>query len=291
MYRLFGYRYDKPSLWRKRREPVKFYLISRFTFFRCPAMLFDTSIFVGIDPAGGRKPFTYAAIDLQARLLTLADGEIDDVLAYLGGQQAALVAINAPSNPNHGLVRESRQGLPLLHQPGRAQEMRLAEHALRERGINVVATPGRPEYCPAWVQDGFELYRRMVEMGYQPHSDEKPARAFIETQPQACFTVLLGQQPFSRASLEGRLQRQLILYEQGLSIRDPMDFFEELTRYKLLKGYLPLDLLYSPEKLDALAAACTAWLTSTKPAETILLGDAQEGQITLPVRELKTRYS
>lgn len=253
-------------------------------------MLFDTSVFVGIDPAGGRKPFTYAALDLHARLLTLADGEMDDVLAYLGGQQAALVAINAPSQPNRGLVRESRQSLPLLHQSGRAQEMRLAEHALRERGINVAATSARAEYCPAWVQDGFELYRRMIGLGYQPHSDDKPARAFIETQPQACFTVLLGQQPFSRASLEGRLQRQLVLYEQRLAIRDPMDFFEELTRHKLLKGYLPTELLYSPEKLDALVAACTAWLVGTKPAETILLGDPEEGQISLPARELKSRY-
>ncbi|MDX9992238.1 MAG: DUF429 domain-containing protein [Anaerolineales bacterium] len=253
-------------------------------------MLFDTPVFVGVDPSGGRKPFTYAALDAQTCLLTLAEGEMEDVLAYLGGQQAALVAVCAPQRPNSGLVRETRQSLPLLHQSGRVQEMRLAEHGLRERGINVSATPARREYCAAWVQAGFDFYRQLADLGYQPYSNEKPARAFLETHPQACFTVLLGQLPFSRASLEGRLQRQLILYEQGLRIRDPMDFFEELTRHKLLKGHLPLELLYAPEQLDALAAAYTAWLAGNKPFETSVLGDPQEGQITLPARELKPNY-
>jgi hypothetical protein len=253
-------------------------------------MLYDTPIFVGVDPSGGRKPFTYAAFDSQTRLLTLADGELEDVLAFLGGQQQALVAICAPPRPNSGLVRENRQSLPLLHQPGRAQDMRLGEHALRERGINLAATPSRLEYCPAWMQDGFECYRQLGELGYQPYSEEKPTRAFIETNAQACFAVLLGDQPLARASLEGRLQRQLVLYEQALSIRDPMQFFEELTRYKLLKGHLPLEMLYSTERLDALVAAYTAWLLATKPTETIQVGDVEEGQITLPVSELKPRY-
>lgn len=253
-------------------------------------MLFDTSIFVGVDPSGGRKPFTYAAFDAQAHLLTLADGEMDDVLAFLGGQQTALVAVNAPPRPNNGLVRETRQSLPLLHQSGRAHEMRLAEHTLREHGINVAATPARREYCSAWMQDGFDFYRRLAELGYQPFSEEKPERAFIETHPQACFSVLLGQLPLSRTSLEGRLQRQLALFDQGLRIRDPMEFFEELTRHKLLKGNLPLDLLYTAEQLDTLAAAHTAWLLGNKPLETGLVGDAAEGQITLPARELRAKY-
>jgi hypothetical protein len=253
-------------------------------------MLFDTHTFIGVDPSGGRKPFTYAAFDAQGHLLTLADGEMEDVLAYLGGQQAALVAVNAPQRPNSGLVRETRQSLPLLHQSGRAQDMRLAEHNLRERGVNVSATPARREYCSAWVQSGFDFYRRLATLDYQPHSHEKNNRAFVETHPQACFAVLLGQLPLSRASLEGRLQRQLILSEQGLRIRDPMDFFEELTRHKILKGNLPLELLYTPEQLDALAAAHTAWLVATKPDETTLLGDSAEGQITLPVKELKEKY-
>jgi hypothetical protein len=33
-----------------------------------------------------------------------------------------------------------------------------------------------------------------------------------------------------RRTLEGRLQRSAILYEQGLQIRDPVEIFEEITR-------------------------------------------------------------
>lgn len=253
-------------------------------------MLFDTSIFVGVDPSGGRKPFTYAAFDNQGRLLMLADGEMDDVLAFLGGQQSALVAVNAPQRPNNGLVRENRQTLPLLHQSGRALDMRLAEYAMRERGINVAGTPARREYCSSWVQMGFDFYRRMNDIGYQPQAEEIQPLAWIETHPQACFAALLGQMPLSRTTLEGRLQRQLVLYEQGVRIRDPMDFFEELTRHKLLKGNFPLSLLYTPEQLDALAAAYTAYLVGIKPVEVVRVGDYAEGQLVLPVRELKAKY-
>jgi hypothetical protein len=40
--------------------------------------------------------------------------------------------------------------------------MRLAEHNLRERGINVAATPAHREYCSAWVQDGFRFLPPIV---------------------------------------------------------------------------------------------------------------------------------
>ena len=43
-----------------------------------------------------------------------------------------------------------------------------------------------------------------------------------------------------------------------------MDFFEEITRYKIAKGIWPMDLLYLPEQLDALVAAYTAWMAVHK---------------------------
>jgi len=94
----------------------------------------------------------------------------------------------------------------------------------------------------------------------------------------------------ARLSLEGRLQRQIILYERGLRIKDPMDFFEEITRYKIAKGIWPMELLYLPEQLDALVAAYTAWLAIEKQGNTTSVGDVQEGQIVLPVTELKDKY-
>ncbi len=255
-------------------------------------MLFDTHLFVGIDPCGGRKPFNWAALDKNGRLAALQEGELEDALAFLGGLPSALVAVNAPPRPSQGLVRqdEFRQSLPPLRALGRSQEMRLAEHLLRERGINVALTPSRRELCSNWVQLGFELYRRIENLGFKPSPDSEASHAWLETQSHAVFCALLGQSPLPRPTVEGRLQRQLVLYEQGLNIRDPMDYFEELTRHKLMKGALPLEQVYTPEQLDALAAACAAWVLSRHPERACRLGDPSEGQITLPVSELKAKY-
>jgi hypothetical protein len=255
-------------------------------------MLFDAHLFVGIDPCGGRKPFTWAALDKNGRLVALQEGELEDALAFLGGLPSALAAVNAPPRPSQGLVRQEgiRQSLPPLRAAGRSLEMRLAEHLLRERGINVALTPSRSALCSNWAQLGFELYRRLDTLGFKPFPDPEAKHTWLETQPHAVFCALLEQSPLPRPTVEGRLQRQLVLYEQGLGIRDPMDYFEELTRHKLLKGALPLEQVYTPEQLDALAAACTAWMLSRHPERVCHLGDPGEGQITLPVSELKAKY-
>ncbi len=91
-------------------------------------------------------------------------------------------------------------------------------------------------------------------------------------------------------TLEGRIQRELLLYELGFRIGDPMVFFEEITRHKLLHGLLPFELVYSPAQLDAMAAAYTAWHAVQKPVEIIQVGHQLEGFVTLPVLALKEKY-
>lgn len=112
-------------------------------------MLYTTNLFIGLDPSGGRKPFTYAALDQNGRLVALKNGEMEDVLAFLAGQPGALMAVNAPRRPSIGLVRQDKreQNLPPLGISGRSLDMRLAEHQLRERGINIAMTPSRKEFC------------------------------------------------------------------------------------------------------------------------------------------------
>ena len=255
-------------------------------------MLFDANLFIGVDPSGGRKPFTYAALDHNGKLVALNGGEVEDVLAFLGGQHGALMAVNSPPRPSKGLVRQDdiHQNLPPLRISGRSLDMRLAEHQLRERGINVSMTPPRKELCTNWVQTGFDFYRRITALGFQPFSAPEASHQWLETHPHACFCVLLGQNPLSRPTLEGRLQRQLVLYEQGLEIRDPMDFFEEITRHKLLRGVLPHEQVYTVEELDAIAAAYTAYVAGRHPERILKVGDPGEGQIILPVTELKAKY-
>ena len=167
----------------------------------------------------------------------------------------------------------------------------MAEYELRERGVIVSGTPARAELCPAWMQSGFELHRKLEKIGFQRYPQKDAPHQVLETHPHACFCVLAGQLPLSKPTLEGRLQRQLILFERGMHIKDPMDFFEEITRYKMIKGIFPTELIYPTEMLDALVAAYTAWLTVDQPDGVSLIGDPQEGQIVLPVSEIKSKYS
>ncbi|MGC8856317.1 MAG: DUF429 domain-containing protein [Anaerolineae bacterium] len=254
-------------------------------------MFLTDSIYVGMDPTSARKEVSYAALDRDLRLLALAEGSLEEVLVFLSEHQNVVVAVNAPRSPNQGVARQmvEKQNAAEKH-PLRGVELRLAEYELRQRGIAVSGTPARRELCPAWMQIGFSLYDSLSQAGFLPFFASQSPRRWLETHPHACFCVLLEQIPLPRLSLEGRIQRQLILYEQNLHIPDPMDFFEEITRFKLLKGKLPVEIIYSAETLDVLVAAYTAWLAAHHPEKVSRLGDPTEGEIILP-GTLKEKYS
>ena len=246
-------------------------------------MILTDSLYVGIDPTSGHKDFSYAVLDANLNLVDLADADMDDMLAFLGGQESVVVAINAPARANRGLVKKKlKDETSLPKRTFRGVDIRLAEYELRERGIAVTGTPSREEFCPAWMQVGFGLYQKLPKMGFKPYGTEGATRQLLETHPHACFCVLLEGIPFPKPTLEGRLQRQLVLYDKGLRIMDPMDFFEEITRFRLMKGILPTDVLYPPDHLDVLVAAYTAWLAASRPEEVTRVGDKREGQVILP---------
>jgi len=254
-------------------------------------MILTDSLFVGIDPTSGRKDFGYVALDANLNLVDRADVDMENMLAFLDGQKSVVVAINAPARVNRRLVKKKLEDESVSPQRTfRGVDIRLAEYELRGRGITVTGTPSREEFCPAWMQVGFGLYQKLSKMGFKSYGTEGATNQLLETHPHACFCVLLEGIPFPKPTLEGRLQRQLALYDKGLRITDPMDFFEEITRFRLMKGILPVDMLYPPEELDVLVAAYTAWLAASRPEEVTRLGDKREGQVILPVSELKEKY-
>jgi hypothetical protein len=203
-----------------------------------------------------------------------------------------MAAVCAPRQPNRGLMDlgEVRERLSPPPRPGRWRDDRMVEYLLRQRNISSPQTTASLEACPNWMQMGFTLFRRLEGLGYRTYPAEGATHQSLEVYPHACFTVMLGQAPFPKHTLEGRIQRQLALYERKINLPDPMRFFEEITRHKLLKGVLPDDDLYTPGELDALIAAYAAWLAANRPGEVTLLGEAGEGQMVLPVAELKARY-
>ena len=254
-------------------------------------MFANQTVYIGIDPTAGSRPLTYAALNGSLDVVALGQADLNEILAFVAGQQQALVAVSAPVRPNQGLILqpEVRARLSPPPRPGRWDDFRLVEYQLRRHHIRCPKTPAQEEACPTWMQRGFLLYRRLEGLGCTPYPGQTPLQ-WVEVYPHACYCVLLGQVPFPKNTFEGRLQRQLILYESELNIPDGMEVFEEMTRHHLLKGVLPLDDLYSSAELDALVAAYTAWLAASHPENTLLLGDPNEGQILLPVNELKSRY-
>jgi hypothetical protein len=246
--------------------------------------------FLGIDPTAGRTPYTWAILDADCQLTALEGGNLEALLAAVDGVRSVLAAVNAPARPNLGLVRRKlAAGQPSAHLRG--ADMRLAEYELRQRGISVPPTGGRPETCAAWTQMGFEVHRQLEARRFALHPDDEAPCQRFETNPHAVFCALLGQTPLPKPTLEGRLQRQLVLHAEGVGIADPMDFFEEITRHRLLRGLLPVERLYAAEELDALAAAFSAWSAANRPDSWLAVGEPEEGQIVLPVRELKDKYN
>jgi hypothetical protein len=256
------------------------------------SMFFKGSTFIGLDPTAGRKPFSYAALDSSLRLTALGSGSLDEVLAFTAGLHEAIVAVCAPRRPNQRLMEraEIRDSLNPPPRPGRWNNFRLVEYLLRQHRISCYKTPASEKACPGWMQMGFLLYQRLEKMGYHPYPSPEYALQWLEVYPHASYCALLGHVPHPKHTLEGRLQRQLILFQKKVTLPDPMEFVSNLTTQNLLQADLPMDQLYSQGELDALVAAYTAWQAANHPDQTTTLGDASEGQVILPVAELKRRY-
>ncbi len=239
---------------------------------------------LGIDLAASRRPFTYVALDDDLRLLVIGQGGLQEVLAFAAGQNYAIVAVNAPARLNQGqmALEENRQQFEPPPPPGRWNDLRQVEYELHLKGVAIFRTPAQMADCPEWMQQGFALYQHLHSWGYQPYSEEGAPLQWLEVPAEAAYWALLGQPPLETRALEGRLQRQLILYDHGLPVADPMGYFEEITRFRLLKGNLPLDGIYTPPELNAWVNAYTAWLAATHPQRLQSLGAAEEGSIHLP---------
>jgi Protein of unknown function (DUF429) len=253
-------------------------------------MLFTDSVYIGVDLTSGHQALTYAALDHDLDLVALATAELEEMLAFVAGQRSAMVAVNTPSHVNHGVVKKNLQKESLTPHSMHGAEVRVAEYELRRRGITVRGTEAKESLCPAGVRAGFAFHKQLSKLGFESYPGDDMPHQWLETNPYACFCVLLGIRPLSKLTLEGRLQRELVLYELGLRIHDPMVFFEEITRHKLMHGLLPFELVHSSAQLDAMVAAYTAWQVMHKPAEVIRFGHRLEGFITLPVSVLNEKY-
>ncbi len=257
-------------------------------------MLFNDAVFIGIDPSAGKRPIRYAALDSKRRLIVHEQGDLEQVLAFLASLETSVVAIDAPQALNQGWMRkpEIRQRLGLTPGGRTWTQWRVCEYELRQRNIRLYNTPDRLAKTKNWVQVGITLFRRAQDMGYRLYKkgESSTQRMLIEARAHVGYTSILERRPFSKESLEGRLQRQLLLFVEGLDVPNPLHALEEVTRHHLLSGNLPLQELRDHATLDTLMAAYCAYLTAMEPDRVSQVGEAEESLITLPVPELLDIY-
>ncbi|MGD2057897.1 MAG: DUF429 domain-containing protein [Anaerolineales bacterium] len=257
-------------------------------------MFFTDVVYVGVDPRAGDRPVQYAALDQELKLIALDEVSFESLFAFIASLDQALVAVDAPQSPNKGLMERPVIRERYNLQPGGDtwRTWRVCEYELRSRNIRLYNTPRDPGDAQGWVQRGFELCRRLEGMGFRSYvqGDGPHNCMFMEARSHAGYTVVLERRPFSKETLEGRLQRQLVLYLEGLELDNPMHALEEITRHHLLSGHLPLERLQEPDSLDALMAAYTAYLVGKHPERVSQVGEREEGLITLPTPELKDLY-
>lgn len=263
-------------------------VIPRFGMVR----MFQNAHYIGVDPLGGTKPFVFIVLDDQLSLVQKGWADLSDTLTHIGNYPNCIVAVCSPYQPNQRLLENEaiRSTVSPPLKPGRWLNYRLCEVILRKHRIKIIPTPDQEHACPRWMQKGFQFYRKLQQMGFRRFPTENASHQFIETYPHAAFTILLGHHPLPKQTLEGRLQRQLLLYERNIQLPDPMRFFEEVTRYKVLQGNFPKHLVLLPNELDATIAAYCAWLAKHDPSSVSLIGDPEEGQILIPTNQMKSRY-
>lgn len=248
-------------------------------------MLFSTDAYIGIELAQGKKTIHYAALDVKLGLISIGQGDIKSVTTFLAAQHQAVVGIHGPARPNLGIMTdtERRNQLPIPFGKGRPGNMRVAEYELRQKQQQVYRTPNKVEDAPGWMQTSFKLYERLQEMDFEPfQADGVSARKVVEVIPELGYRSWIEGNLLPANSLPGRIQRQLVLYDRGLDVKDPMGFFEEITRFRIRQGVLPEDVIYPASMLSALAAAYLAWQAGNEPEQLALLGVAEEGQIAAP---------
>jgi hypothetical protein len=143
-------------------------------------------------------------------------------------------------------------------------------------------TPKDVGHFSTTLQKSFKFASELGMTGFQFWPFPNSRYQMVETCADAAYWSLLGVKPFAANTLEGRIQRQLTLQSKYLPVADAMEFFEEITRHRLLIGKLPDEKILSAPVLNALVAAYTAWVIVNRPAEYARIGEPDEGVIILP---------
>jgi predicted nuclease with RNAse H fold len=239
-------------------------------------------VFAGIDLSTSRRGLTVALLTSRLDVRSLRLQSLEETIEELATRAEITVAVGGPLHP---CAVNAEQVPPVGDAPRKslARRTRAADGELSRRGIPVRRPPVRESDAPAWMRCGFDLARQLAARGFTEGKNAcAEPRVLLETHPAACASVLLGRLPYGRGSLEGRIQRQLVLLRERVGLPDPMDALEELTAHHILSGRMELKGIFEAGELDALLAALTAWRVHAHPESVAWLGDDADGWICLP---------
>lgn len=240
--------------------------------------------YIGIEFSGSRKGFTCAILNPGNRIEFMGLVTPLEWQTVVENAKKVVAAVNAPLTMNGGFMADVdyRKQMKVATQSSRIQDMRVCEYQLFEQGIACGHTPRNVGRYSLSLQRSLKFSAELGMEGFQFWPASNAIRQMLETQADAAYWSLLGVKPFASASLEGRIQRQLLLQSKGINVPDAMEFFEEVTRHRLLSGKLPEGKVLAPAQLNALVSAYTAWVAANRPGEYSLIGEAEEGVILLP---------
>lgn len=240
-------------------------------------MLYQQDIFIGVDVSAGKRPYTTAVLDLSGNLLALETCSMDGIIKFTGGYQIVKIAVNSPRELKTNRIPDTHFDLISENDLQEASTLEYQVSVnLRKAGYRRISTLNGITIPSARLKNGQRLFdclegqNSILEGG------------IIVVNAHACYTMLLGRNPLMRSSTEGRIQRQLALILNGIRLKDPMDYFEEITKFRLLQGLLPEKMLYSSRQLDALVSAFTARLEYMEPLSVHHFGDGSGGTIHCP---------
>jgi len=200
-------------------------------------------MYVGIDVSASRG-LDVCVLDEKRHVSLLLKARDLQVLEPILRQfpKTTTFAVDASSGPSRGLLE--------------GKDYRVAEHELRKLGVSLYFTPSKEEAAPAWMREGFALYRLLDSMGFPVFvGGDAGSGLTIEVYPHLSYLSLIGS-------------------KRGGSSK------AEWSRAALRRNVSGLPISADQDALDAACAALTAWHFVN--SRWVAYGDPSEGLIVAP---------
>tara|TARA_R110000868_G_scaffold164672_1_gene397430 strand:+ start:11272 stop:12063 length:792 start_codon:yes stop_codon:yes gene_type:complete len=251
-----------------------------------------------IDITGSSRAMDVAYLEGDSLYLR-TESNLKSFLDWVTDQSPDLIAVDAPSKENIGLVPQLREeyGIP----EDRYENFRVAEVLLKLKGIGLYNTP--QEKPPEWMKRGWDLYTLLQDKQYRlldtPGKVAPAKQLTFEVHPHASFVVGLGWIPQSKQTLAGLLERAAYLRKEcsqlGITTTGTLLEFDQLNELKsvtatwdsIVNDGIALPSL-SHDQLDAIAGLITA--VYVKRGEAHAIGHQDDGVIVIPKPLADTPY-